>query len=481
MFKRFNSLQATLLLHEISFILLVLITSSVGIVWSASWQQSSTESLRIGSMNSTVQNIRGELYRQLKEVFDASFLHDSDAIEEYQSYTRIHSELEKLNFLASDEAELLAIKFVSNAYDAFYEETVVLFRTEKLGTEQSQLLDDDLEQKTFAQLEIGFSRLDLLFRNKQQMLTEARERWSKRLIWLVAIPLLIAISLLLVARRFVKQNIVLPLSDVINGAKLISKGDLRHDVPVGGVAELVKLSEAINTMASDLVTSRDIIVETKKQAAMGELVPLVAHNIRNPLAGIRAASQVARDDDVSEPVKETLTDIIVAVDRLERWVTSLLSYLHPMKPHFSETTLIDVADNALSLIELQLVDKSIKLKRVGWECVAKTLKLDNHLLEQALFNIVQNALEASNDGDVITLSYKQDEESISLTVIDEGKGMTFDPISEQVLDGETKRLGCGLGIPFALKIIKQHAGKLTYRNRSNGGTCVEIRLELRSN
>jgi len=213
---------------------------------------------------------------------------------------------------------------------------------------------------------------------------------------------------------------------------------------------------------------------------MGELVPLVAHNIRNPLAGIRAASQVARDDDIPTPVKDTLTDIIVAVDRLENWVTSLLSFLHPMKPHFSETTLIDVTDNALSLIELQLVDKNIKISRAGWDVEAKILKLDLHLFEQALFNLLQNALEASKEGDIITVCYQENMDSISLKIIDQGQGMTFDPISKQVLEGETKRLSCGLGIPFAQKIIKQHAGQLNYHSVKNSGTEVEINLMLES-
>lgn len=479
MLKRFNSLQATLLLHELSFVLLVLITATVGIIWSVSWQHNSTESLRIGSINTTVQNIRGELYRQLKEVFDASFLHDSDAIDEYQSYTStIKDYLIELNTIVADEQELQAIKKVSIAYDAFYSETVILFGETVLNLEQQQLLDDELEQHTFVQLELAFSNLERLLSDKQQRLTESREAWATRLVLLAPIPLLLAISLLMMARRFVKKNVVRPLSDVIDGAKLISKGNLEHAIPLGGVTELVRLSEAINTMASELAASRDSLIETKKQAALGELVPLVAHNIRNPLAGIRAASQVARDDDISATTKDTLSDIIVAVDRLERWVTSLLSFLHPVRPHFSLTTLPEVTDNALSLIELQLADKDIKLKRVGWDIERQSLPLDIHLFEQAIFNLVQNALEASSGGDVITLSYGQEADIISLIIADQGKGMTFDPESEQVLNGTTKHLGCGLGIPFARKIIKQHRGMLIYHDAEKSGTAVEIRLTI---
>ncbi|MDH5358390.1 MAG: HAMP domain-containing histidine kinase [Gammaproteobacteria bacterium] len=479
MLKRFNSLQASLLLHELSFVFLVLITGTVGIIWSVSWQHSSEESLRLSSMNTTMQNIRGELYRQLKEVFDASFLHDKDAENEYQAYTKtINSYFVGLTALAVDEHEHDAIKRVSDAYQKFHGETAKLLGQPELDINQKDLLDKQLEQYVFAQLEHAFTGLDTVLKDKQNALSLSRQRWTTRLSWLAPIPVLLAIGLLIAARHFVRRNVVQPLADVIDGAKRISKGDLQHTIPLMGVADLIRLSEAINAMADEIAVSRDRLIETKKQAALGELVPLVAHNIRNPLAGIRAASQVARDEDPSMYTKDALTDIIVAVDRLERWVTSLLSYLHPVEPHLSQTTLTAVADNALSLIELQLADKEITIERVGWKEASKIVAVDIHLFEQAIFNLVQNALETSSSGDVIQLHYSQQPEQVSLTIADQGLGMKYDPVAEQVTDGGAKRQGCGLGIPFSLKVIKQHAGQLIYGTTSSGGTIVTIKLPI---
>lgn len=479
MVKRFNSLQTTLLLHELSFILLVLITGMVGIIWSASWQSSSEESLRIGSMNSTMQNIRGDVYRQLKEVFDATFLHDKDASKEYLAYTNsIQGYLLDMTLLANDEQELEAVQLVDNAYDAFHTKTEQLLDDANAIIDRQKLLDKELEKYTFSQLEQAFTNLDQLLHNKQMALSLSKQQWTQRLTWLAPIPVLLAIGLLILARRFVRKNVVYPLTELVEGARLISKGDLNHKVPLIGVSNLVRLSQAINSMALELANSRDRLFETKKQAALGELVPLVAHNIRNPLAGIRAAAQVARDEDISDSTRDTLTDIIVAVDRLERWVTSLLRYLHPIKPHLSETTLVAVTDNALSLIELQLADKNISLQRLGWQTPAVSLSLDIHLFEQAIFNLVQNALEASLPGNVIELVYRQYENKVSLTIHDQGRGMTFDPVAEQVTAGEVKHLSCGLGIPFTLKIIKQHGGNLAYDKSDPDGTAVTITLNI---
>jgi K+-sensing histidine kinase KdpD len=114
---------------------------------------------------------------------------------------------------------------------------------------------------------------------------------------------------------------------------------------------------------------------------------------------------------------------------------------------------------------------------VGWELKAVSLQLDIHLFEQAIFNLVQNALEASSPGNVIQLVYHQYNNKVSLMIHDQGQGMTFDPVAEQVTDGEVKRLSCGLGIPFSLKIIKQHGGRLEYNNSGTDGTSVTITLD----
>ncbi len=429
-------------------------------------------------MNTALQNIRGDVYRQLKEVFDASFLQDSDAINEYQEYTQsIQKYLAELHELATESSEEKVINNVNESYDAFYQQTVKIFDRSELSREQRKNLDKGLERQTLVHLEDAFLKLTVLMNAKQASIVESKARWTSRLVWIASIPVLLSIALLVLARRFIKKNVVTPLSDVIEGAKSISKGDLDHSITEVGVTELIRLAHAINKMAEDLIINRDNLVETKKQAALGELIPLVAHNIRNPLAGIRAAAQVACDDDVSAETRDTLTDIIIAVDRLERWVTSLLSYLHPVKPHFSIAPLTDVVDNALTLIELQLIDKKITIKREGWSQVSANVSLDINLFEQVIFNLVQNAFEASSEGDSIILEYRQTDDAVHLSIIDQGRGMTFDPVSEQVMDGETKRLSCGLGIPFAMKVIKQHGGNLRYTKPTTGGTAVVITLK----
>lgn len=477
LFRKFHSIQGSLLLHELSFVVLILVTASVGIVWAFAWQKSSEESLRLTAMNSDVQNIRGELYRQLKEVFDASFLSDVDAADEYDLYTRrINAFLADLQLLAVDTNELAATDQIAIAYTRFHDETNKLLIPANLTQQQKHLLDKQLEQYTFSELEAAFSGFETLLQDKQRVLAENRQKWVSQITVLAPVPVLLAITLLFFSRRYVRTNVVRPLASVMQGARRISKGDLAHKIPNRGVDDLTRLANAINAMADELSSNRDKLIEAKKQAALGELVPLVAHNIRNPLAGIRAASQVTQGETDDPMIQDALHDIIIAVDRLERWVSSLLTYLHPLKPHFSSQTLTQVTDNAMSLIALQLNDKQLSVTKQGWHNDVCQIPLDINLMEQTIFNLVQNALEAAPNGSTLKLAYQQKQDSVTLSVSDKGKGMKFDPVSEQVTDGEAKRLGCGLGIPFALKVIKQHGGQLDYANAKAGGTTVTITL-----
>lgn len=479
LFSRFRrSIQGSLLLHELSFLIIILVTASVGIVWAFAWQKSSEESLRLTSMNNHMQNIRGELYRQLKEVFDANFLADTDAPEEYEQYTdRITGFIQDLKQEAEQQNEFQAVIDIELAYQRFHDETHTLLRVMQPSEQQKELLNLQLEKYTFKKLEDAFSQFESLLNKKQQALTHDRQKWMSQLFILVPIPILLALTLLLLSRRFVNNNVIKPLARVMQGARRISKGELNHEIKGGGVDELIRLSDAINMMASEIIVNRDRLIEAKKQAALGELVPLVAHNIRNPLASIRAAAQVTLDENPEPEIQEALKDIIIAVDRLERWVTSLLTYLHPISAHFTQKPLTEVADNTLAMMDLQLKDKSIYIERKGWELQPTQVLIDINLMEQAIFNLIQNAIEASPISSKLRLEYVESSDQIELSIRDQGKGMNFDPLDENAVGrDDTKRLSFGLGIPFTLKVVKQHQGELFYYANDVQGTCVIIRL-----
>lgn len=475
--KKLQSIQGALRFHELSFIVLIVMTALMSFNWALAWQKSSEESLRLSTINTHVQHLRGDLYRQLKEVFDVVFLDDALAEGEYYQFRRqIDDYLYQLKILVKTPAEEVLIARIEHSYDRFYQETSRFLVADELNIEDVQWLDEQLEQQTFRQLEMVFTDLESYLQQQQQQLTDSEERMFGKMLLSEALPVFLALMLLSISKWFVRKNMLAPLRNVTKGAKIISTGDFNHHIPLTGVDELQRLSQAINTMADELASSRDKLIETKKQAALGELVPLVAHNIRNPLAGIRAAAQVSIDE-ADAASRLVLKDIIIAVDRLENWVTSLLIYLHPLKPHFMPTTLPALVDNALSLITLQLKEKNIQLIRRGWEMkTPHQLAMDMSLMEQALFNLIQNAIEASPDGADIEIEYWQTEQQAGLLIDDQGAGFVDQKLSDR--SQLHKKLNCGLGIPFAEKVIKQHHGELLFSNHRYGGARVMLSLPV---
>jgi signal transduction histidine kinase len=229
-------------------------------------------------------------------------------------------------------------------------------------------------------------------------------------------------------------------------------------------------------MASDLRRSQEALVRSEKQAAQGALVPMLAHNIRNPLASIRAVAQVADTPESSQEIRESFKDIIAAVDRLERWTGAMLAYLHPLKPQPVAANLESILKGALAPLQQKIREKSLI---VDWQPASPThaLTTDQHLLEQTFYNLLLNAIDASPAASTITIIAETLTNGLQVTMMDCGPGMPFTPDPQDQSPGPTtKRFGTGLGIPFAFKVTETLGGHLAYHPRPGGGTIVILTL-----
>ena len=173
--------------------------------------------------------------------------------------------------------------------------------------------------------------------------------------------MILAVLLLVFSRIFLKRSIAKPIQDILKATSEISAGNLHHKAPDEDIDELASLSKAINEMAGKLIISQESLVRTEKQAAQGLLVPMLAHNIRNPLASIRATAQVLDEPELDTETRESLRGIINTVDRLERWTGALLAYLHPLKPQPNLTSIREIIQAALEPLQQQISKKSIQI------------------------------------------------------------------------------------------------------------------------
>ena len=108
---------------------------------------------------------------------------------------------------------------------------------------------------------------------------------------MVPVTVVFAAGLLLFSRRSLQTRFIAPLRDLVDGAVEVSRGNLEHRIRAEGVEEIRQLASTFGEMTARLAESQRVLVESERQAALGALVPVVAHNIRNPLASIRATAR----------------------------------------------------------------------------------------------------------------------------------------------------------------------------------------------
>ena len=477
-------LKDLLLIHELAFILLIVLAATAGAFGIHLWEKSSQETNRISSLVAEVQQTRGDLYRQMKELYDAYFLEDLNAQAEYNHFTLlVEKHFTQLQHITVGEAEKASIRQLHANYQEFVVETSGLFdkSVSSISTENvKHALNTGLETGLFKRYEDVLASTESLL-NQQQARLDQQLKSSKRIFMiLLVIPLILALLLLLFSRVFLKRAIVQPIEGVLKATAEISAGNLNYRAPEDGVEELAAVSKAINAMADKLSISQETLVRTEKQAAQGLLVPMLAHNIRNPLASIRATAQVMDAPEHDAETRESLAGIINSVDRLERWTGALLAYLLPLKPQPGSTSIRDIVEGALAPLQQKIKEKSIRVILPNWHTVDATaldsIVTDQHLLEQVIYNLLLNAIDASDHDTDIEIALTVDAHEFKLQLLDRGCGMPFTPDPSAVSAPTTKRFGTGLGIPFAFKICDALGGDLKFADRAEGGTVITLSL-----
>ena len=324
-----RSLRDLTLRYSALYLALVVVTAILGGGAVALWQQASNESLRVTGMVQDVEAMRGNLYRQMKELFDTTFLDDPNAQSQYNLYSGLIDDgLRRLADRAQGPEEQAAVRELKRTYHEIHTRTDALAfgPIPPEGRVLQRIFDTDLEAGGLQAYEAAFRQVDRLFLLQQDRLQGKLSRLASTTPLLLVIPMLAACALLLLTQRFLNKAVVEPFSRLQAGTRVLAGGDLSYRLPREGARELRELSDTINFMAEELQQSRAALLRAERQATLGGLVPVVAHNIRNPLASIRATAQVIDDAALSSEVREGLRGIIGSTDRLERWTAALLSH-----------------------------------------------------------------------------------------------------------------------------------------------------------
>ncbi len=220
--------------------------------------------------------------------------------------------------------------------------------------------------------------------------------------------------------------------------------------------------------------------ESARLAALGTLAAGIAHEIRNPLGGIKGAMEIISDEFAPSHPKYRFVEIInKEILRMERIVGDFLGFSRPQKPVLAPDRINSVVRSVLDLCNKNLSKNHITLKTEFGEAVPSTC-IDTNQVKQVLLNLILNSIDSMPEGGALEISTHQVEDGIEIRVLDSGKGIDPDEVDKLFEPFYTKKQnGTGLGLPISRQIVEQHGGSLTISNRSDSpGTVAVVRIPL---
>lgn len=335
-----------------------------------------------------------------------------------------------------------------------------------------------------------------------------RRVWrSQRALWAVGLALLLALAAVGIP---IINGFVTAIRRLTDAAETVARGDLSQPIQVGSRRdEIATLGRAFEQMRVELGSSHraleqrlaereDLIrmlvgsneqlksaqarlIEAERFAAIGELSAAVAHGIRNPVAGIKVAAQLASLELPPEhPLRQNVDDIIGEADKLEARISTLLNFAKPFEPHPQPCRVDRLVATAVASVRNRAASAGIELVAAVQDDLPDVV-LDEAQIEQVLLDLVANAVDATAAGGRITIGAEStaDGRSLRLTIGDTGTGITPANMARVFkLFFTTKPNGTGFGLAVAKKIVERHGGTIGLASEVGKGTRVTIDLPL---
>jgi PAS domain S-box-containing protein len=217
---------------------------------------------------------------------------------------------------------------------------------------------------------------------------------------------------------------------------------------------------------------------SERLSSMGELIAGVAHEIRNPLAGIKINTQVlARKKDFPAMEKQLLESTLEGIEKIQKIVEDMLDYAKPRAAEYKKEEINPIVEKSLDVLNVQLKNANIITAFKRGEDLPQ-VKIDRHQIQQVLINIMLNAIHAMDKGGALTVwTFITDSGGVGIEVKDTGVGISaahlkriFDPFFT------TKSRGTGLGLSITMKLLENHGALIDVTSEEGKGSVFTIRF-----
>lgn len=304
--------------------------------------------------------------------------------------------------------------------------------------------------------------------------------------------LLTAVLIAILLRRFVST----PVARLVKTMRSVESGKLDQRVDIRSSDEFGELGNSFNEMTRRLADAEGELerlhhlqlARADRLASLGEMAAGIAHEIKNPLAGLQGAAQVLKDDfPVEDPRRAVIEEMLVLLKRLDNSIKDLLNFSRHTEPSFVRISLNDVVEKVVFLVKQVREGKRANIV-LDLDQALPPVEMDPDQLKQVFLNLFLNAIQAKPDGCTLTVrtfaevpldagEEKRRAGYVMCSIADDGPGIPPDMLGRIFLPFvTTKEGGTGLGLPMTRKILDLHDGWITVQSEIGKGTTFRVFL-----
>jgi two-component system NtrC family sensor kinase len=287
-----------------------------------------------------------------------------------------------------------------------------------------------------------------------------------------------------------------PVNKLMRTMESVEAGRLDGRVAIRSSDELGRLGNSFNEMIRKLSEAQAELeklhhrqlARADRLASLGEMAAGIAHEIKNPLAGIFGAAQIlAREFPEGDPRREIVVEMTALIRRLDNTIRDLLNFARYTEPQFAPASLNDVIDKVLFLVRQIPEGKRARIVR-EFDPAMPQIEMDQEQMKQVFLNLALNALQAKPEGCVLVVrtfadvpadipDIKVRSRFAMATVTDNGPGISPEKIGKIFQPFfTTKEGGTGLGLSMTRKILDLHDGLITASSEPGKGSTFSIFL-----
>jgi signal transduction histidine kinase len=268
----------------------------------------------------------------------------------------------------------------------------------------------------------------------------------------------------------------------------IQKDDLSARVTFSKrVDDIGQLGRQFNNMVSQLERNRAEIADLHRRemaraehlATVGELAAGLAHEIRNPLAGIAGVVDVmGRELPANSASREVMGDVQREIKHIQAILNDLLSYSRPRPPEFHPADLNTTVEQAILLARQQFRTKPVQVVFEANRELPMVVH-DPGLIQQVTLNLLLNGIQAIPKEGTVTLELSREGEMAGIRIADTGKGISAESLPKIFKPFFTTRSeGTGLGLSLAKSIVESHGGRVEVSSVPGRGTEFRVWLPI---